>query len=224
VAIQCKNGHIACSSCCIKLGNTCPSCCYHIGDIRCRAIENVLESAKISCRNTKYGCKEAVGYSKQNDHEKTCIYAPCSCPLFLGCNFVASSKQLYKHFRRKHPTSATSFLYNCVFSVSLNVKGQFVVLQEQNDDALFVLNNRDEHLGNLVTVCCIGPCSSTRGFPFTLEAKIHGSSVRLRSLTKNSQNWLEEPPSTGFLLIPSGFYGSCDQIKLDVCIQRNAAC
>ncbi|XP_059436225.1 uncharacterized protein LOC132169163 [Corylus avellana] len=112
-----------------------------------------------------------------------------------------------------------------VFHVApLRFFSQFVVLQEQNDDALFVLNNRVELIGNLVTVCCIGHCSSTRGFPFTLEAKIHGSSVRLQSFTKNSQNWLEEPPSTGFLLIPSGFYGSCDQIKLEVCIERNAAC
>jgi E3 ubiquitin-protein ligase SIAH1 len=170
------------------------------------------------------GAKKQLGTANKMTMKRHASMHLVRAPLFWGCNFVASSKQLYKHFRRKHPTSATSFLYNCVFSVSLNVKGQFVVLQDQNDDALFVLNNRDEHLGNLVTVCCIGPCSSTRGFPFTLEAKIHGSSVRLRSLTKNSQNWLEEPPSTGFLLIPSGFYGSCDQIKLDVCIQRNAAC
>jgi len=224
VAIQCENGHIACSSCCIKLRNKCPSCFWPIGYNRCRSIEKVLESVKISCSNAKYGCKEAVSYSKKSDHEKTCIYAPCSCPL-LDCNFIASSKQVYKHFSRKHPNSAISFLYDCAFSVSLNVNDKYLVLQEQNDNALFVLNNRVELLGNLVTVCCIGPCSSTTGFPSTVRAKIDGSSLRLRSFTKNSQNWVDEPPSTGFLIIiPSGFFGSCGQLKFDICIKRNAAC
>ncbi|KAH7845541.1 hypothetical protein Vadar_003322 [Vaccinium darrowii] len=36
---QCNNGHVACSSCCIKLGNKCPSCSMPIGYNRCRAIE-----------------------------------------------------------------------------------------------------------------------------------------------------------------------------------------
>lgn len=222
MAIQCENGHIACSSCCIKLRNKCPSCFWPIGYNRCRSIEKVLESVKISCSNAKYGCKAAVCYNKKSDHEKTCIYAPCSCPLST-CIFVASSKQLYIHFSRKHPISATCFLYGSMFSVTLNVNDKLLVLKEQNDGVLFVLNNSVEILGNLVRLYCIGPCSSTGGFPYTLLAKIQGSSLQLQSFTKNRQHFGDKPPSTGtgFLLIPSDFFGSSGQFKLDVCIQRN---
>ncbi|PQQ07984.1 putative E3 ubiquitin-protein ligase SINA-like 6 [Prunus yedoensis var. nudiflora] len=55
---QCENGHIACSSCCTKSKNKCPSCSMPIGYNRCRAIEKILESIRISCQNIKHGCKE----------------------------------------------------------------------------------------------------------------------------------------------------------------------
>ncbi|KAL5809984.1 hypothetical protein ACOSQ3_026680 [Xanthoceras sorbifolium] len=98
---QCENGHVACSSCCSKLGNKCPSCCSPIGHNRCRAIEKVLESVKVICANSKYGCKETMSYSQSHDHEKTCRHAPCSCPL-SDCCFVGSSSQLYQHFIGRH--------------------------------------------------------------------------------------------------------------------------
>jgi hypothetical protein len=58
MTIQCENGHIACSSCCIKLSNKCPSCFWPIGYIRCRAIEKVLEVVKIPCQNSSMGAKK----------------------------------------------------------------------------------------------------------------------------------------------------------------------
>ncbi|RYR64351.1 E3 ubiquitin-protein ligase SINA-like 10 isoform X1 [Arachis hypogaea] len=59
---QCENGHIACSNCCARLGNKCPMCSMPIGYNRCRAIEKVLESIKISCLNAKYGCKHMFSF------------------------------------------------------------------------------------------------------------------------------------------------------------------
>ena len=223
MTIQCENGHIACSSCCIKLSNKCPSCFWPIGYNRCRAIEKVLEAVKIPCQNSKYGCKEVVTYSRKSDHEMTCIYAPCSCPL-SHCKFIDSSKQLYLHFSSKHTNSATRFLYDSIFSVSLNVKDKFLVLQEQNDGVLFVLNNSVELLGNVVTINCVGASSTRGGFFYDLVVKTQGSSLRLESFTKNSQHRVDNPPLTGFLLIPSDFFGSCGQLKLDVQIKRNAVC
>ncbi|KAJ0087803.1 hypothetical protein Patl1_32981 [Pistacia atlantica] len=101
VACQCENGHIACSSCCTKIRNKCPSCCLPIGYNCCRAIEKVLESIKIKCQNTKYGCKETTSFTKKLDHAKTCHHAPCSYPM-SDYNFVGSCTQLYKHFRDEH--------------------------------------------------------------------------------------------------------------------------
>ncbi|KAI8541914.1 hypothetical protein RHMOL_Rhmol08G0097600 [Rhododendron molle] len=72
---QCQNGHLACSSCCSKLGNKCPSCSSLVGFYRCRGVEKILESVKIPCQNMKYGCKEMVFKCKRHDHEDNCIFA-----------------------------------------------------------------------------------------------------------------------------------------------------
>lgn len=223
MTIQCENGHIACSSCCNKLKNKCPSCFWPIGYNRCRAIEKVLEAVKIPCQNSKYGCKEVVSYSRKSDHEKTCIYAPCSCPL-SHCKFIASSKQIYVHFSSKHTNSAIGFKYDSNFSVSLTLTDKFLVLQEQSNGVLFVLNNCVDHRGNVVTINCVGPSSTTGGFSYGLAVKTQGSSLRLESFTKNSQHRVDNPPSTGFLLIPTDFFGSCGQLKLEVYIKRSATC
>ncbi|KAA8530632.1 hypothetical protein F0562_005434 [Nyssa sinensis] len=217
---QCENGHIACSCCCTKLLNKCPSCSWPIGYNRCRAIENVLESVKVRCSNMKYGCKERLSYSKKLGHEKTCMYAPCSCPL-PDCDFVGSSKQLSHHFRTKHSYSATHFRYNCLFPVSLEIEQKHLILQEQSEGIIFILNNGVERIGNVVNVCCIGPRSLKRGFSYDLVVRYEGSSITLRSFTECMPSWLEHLPQKGFLLVPSDYIGSCSQLKLELCIRRH---
>ncbi|XP_062006976.1 E3 ubiquitin-protein ligase SINA-like 10 [Rosa rugosa] len=109
---QCdQNGHIACFLCCTKINNKCPSCSGPIRSNRFRAIEKVLESSTTPCQNIKYGCNTPVTYNKKNEHEKTCVFSPCSCP-YVGCNFVSSTKELYQHFNNDHLDSATGFLYD----------------------------------------------------------------------------------------------------------------
>nr|XP_048327861.1 E3 ubiquitin-protein ligase SINA-like 10 isoform X2 [Ziziphus jujuba var. spinosa] len=129
---QCENGHVACSSCCGKIEHKCPSCSWPIGYNRCRAIEKVLEAVRISCSNTKYGCKELVRYSDKKSHESTCIHSPCSCP-HPGCNVVSSAGNLYQHFRCKHVDCAVRFQYNCTFNVALDANERFQILQEQDE-------------------------------------------------------------------------------------------
>ncbi|KAI5314852.1 hypothetical protein L3X38_044028 [Prunus dulcis] len=105
---QCdQNGHIACSSCCTKINNKCPSCSGSVGFNRCRAIEKALESITISCQNIHYGCKASVAFHKKGEHQKACVYSPCSCP-HLSCNLVSSAEQLYQHFSSSHVNSAMS--------------------------------------------------------------------------------------------------------------------
>ncbi|KAL7190771.1 hypothetical protein ACSBR2_022949 [Camellia fascicularis] len=218
---QCENGHVACSSCCFKLGNQCPSCSWPIGYNRCRAIEKVIESVKISCRNMKYGCKEAVSYSKKHDHEESCVYAPCSCPL-PECNFVGSSKHLSLHFTHKHSNSATCFSYNCLFPISIEKQQKCLILQEQSEGGIFILNNGIDPLGNIVNVSCMGPSSTKRAFAYDLVARSNGgSSVRLQSFTESIPGRVEHPPLKRFLLVPSDFVWSCRQLKLELCIRRN---
>ncbi|KAB2602759.1 E3 ubiquitin-protein ligase SINA-like 10 [Pyrus ussuriensis x Pyrus communis] len=216
---QCnQNGHIACSSCIGKINNKCPSCSGSICSNRCRAIEKILKSVStISCRNAKHGCKESVTYDKRSEHQKTCVYSPCSCP-HLGCDFVASSKQICQHFRRKHFGSAKRFEYHCSFPVTLSATDKFVVFQEKNEGALFVLKNHCvKDLGNAVTLSCIQP-SSTGGFFYDLVVKTKGNRLRLQAFTKSTPRIIidDSPPKTGFHLIPTDYISSCGQLKMDL--------
>lgn len=215
---QCENGHIACSSCCQKLRNKCPSCSWPIGYNRCRAIEKVLESVNISCTNTKYGCKETMSYSKKHDHEKTCIYTPCSCPI-PDCNFVGSSKQLSQHFSLKHSSDVKRFQYNRLFHVTMESDEKFLILQEESEASLFILCNIIELIGNLVRVYYFGRMSSMRKFPYVVIAEKEGSKLWLQSFTDCVSGYVDTVPTTGFLTVPCDFINPRGVLALDVCIR-----
>jgi E3 ubiquitin-protein ligase SIAH1 len=190
-----------------------------IGYNRCRAIEKVLESLKVSCSNSSYGCKESICYSKKYEHDKICTHAPCTCPL-PACNYQGSSKRLYGHCMSKHLCDLTSFQFNTSFPLFFMVDHKFRVLQEEKEDVLFILTNRSECLGNVITVSCMGPSSSKQGYFYELTAKAEGSNVRFQSSTRNIQTRVDHPPSLGFLLVPNDFLGTHGGITLDVCIWR----
>ncbi|KAL1206998.1 E3 ubiquitin-protein ligase SINA-like 7 [Cardamine amara subsp. amara] len=95
---MCDNGHVACSCCCPKLSNKCPACASSIGQIRCRAMESVLESIFVPCRNEKLGCTQNVSYVKESTHAKECYFSPCSCPV-QDCDYTGSYKDLYSHYK-----------------------------------------------------------------------------------------------------------------------------
>ncbi|KAH7533873.1 hypothetical protein FEM48_Zijuj04G0177900 [Ziziphus jujuba var. spinosa] len=216
-AEYCENGHVACSSCCGKIEHKCPSCSWPIGYNRCRAIEKVLEAVRISCSNTKYGCKELVRYSDKKSHESTCIHSPCSCP-HPGCNVVSSAGNLYQHFRCKHVDCAVRFQYNCTFNVALDANERFQILQEQDEGVIFLLNNSAELLGNLLTVSCIWHCSFS-GFFYDIVAKSQGNSLRLQSFTECTKRRSNSIlVTTGFLLVPQNFRNSSNELKLELCI------
>lgn len=220
---QCENGHVACNCCCSKLKNRCASCCLPIGYNRCRAMEKVIESVKISCQNVKYGCKETVSYTKKHDHEHVCLQAPCSCP-HTDCSFVGSSKKLYQHFSSKHSSFATRFSYDKVFSVALIRGLRHVILQERYEGVIFIINCAREDLGTLVNVNCIGPSTTKRGFSYELTAKSGETSVVLHSITESAPNWVEHSPQKAFLVVPREFdssvRGDSVRFKLEVCIRR----
>ncbi|XWS30786.1 hypothetical protein CRYUN_Cryun23aG0019600 [Craigia yunnanensis] len=66
-------------------------------------------------------------------HEKTCPFAPCSCPL-AGCNFEGSSKQLCGHFSNEHRYSATRFHYERLVAITVGVNENFLILREETDE------------------------------------------------------------------------------------------
>ncbi|KAL0541422.1 hypothetical protein IC582_021467 [Cucumis melo] len=218
---QCENGHIACSSCCNKLKNKCATCSWPIGYNRCRAVEKVLESIKLPCKQSKFGCKEIIGYGNESDHEKTCLYAPCLCP-YSDCKFIASAKQLSLHFSNKHTNSATNFHFSSSFTICLKTNDTYHVLQEQ-DGVLFILSNSSENLGSVVKICCLQPSSLKETFSYDLRAETQDLSLVLQSSMKNIQSSSDCCHSTRFLMIPRDLFSSSGMIKLNICIWQNGS-
>lgn len=221
--VQCRNGHIACSSCCTAIVNKCPTCCLKIG-YRNRAIEKVLETAEVKCKFAKYGCNETMNYSKKHDHEKRCSQAPCFCPL-TDCYFTGSSAQLYLHFSIVHKNSAVQFLYNNCFGITVKATDQYHILQEEKDGILFILNNSkgNGHLGNAISITCIAPTGVGSSIPYDISASSTSGlyTVKFESSSTFSSRMQDVKPSTGFLVVPLYFFSSDGQFKLDVCIFRS---
>ncbi|CAK8578123.1 unnamed protein product [Lathyrus sativus] len=213
---QCENGHIACSKCCGELRNKCPMCLMPIGYNRCRAVEKLLESIKISCPNAKYGCKDMFSCNLKTSHEKECVYIPCKCP-HIGCDFLASSKELALHFSHRHVGFGIQFTYDKFISVSLNTRQKEIVLLDQNDARLFIVHNNLVDLGNMVHVSCLGP-KSLKEIHYDVLARSLGSTLILQSSMKTIQDKNGCAPTTNFLLIPSDHFG-CGQLKLDIRIK-----
>lgn len=180
-------------------------------------VEVVVESVKAPCRNREYGCNETLDYMTCDDHEATCSYAPCACPL-QGCNYVGSSEQLALHFSTKHWDSGRRFKYNSALAVSLQMDEHFLVLQAEEDGVLFLLNKVTETNGNGVMMTCVAPTSSKSRFPYDIVASRGSSFLRLNSATENFPGRMEDFPPMDFLLIPFHFLSSPAHLNLDICI------
>ncbi|KAJ0099675.1 hypothetical protein Patl1_21349 [Pistacia atlantica] len=217
---QCEDGHIVCSLCCTRLGR-CSTCLLPVGNIRCRAIEIVLESVKARCPNTKYGCNETMSYSLQKVHEQTCQHVPCSCP-FSHCNFISTSTKLYQHFSEKHQNSAVHFMYNRVLNIVLNVDNKFIVLQEEKYGDLFILKNMIERRGNVISVTYIAPPARKESLVYDLMARSGGITRRFQSLAKTIQKRDDNIPALEeSLLVPADMFGYYGQLKLQIRISKS---
>ncbi|KAL3525505.1 hypothetical protein ACH5RR_013877 [Cinchona calisaya] len=217
---QCENGHVACTSCCSKIRNKCPSCSWPIGYNRCRAIEKVLESVKVSCRNLMYGCTCIVKYCHKLEHDHRCIFTPCSCPL-LNCNFVGSCWHMGSHFNYSHPTSVNTFLFDKLFSVSLEKSQKFTILRESNETIIFILNHFSESRGSAINIVCLAPPGSGSRFSYELKAIDGDTSIQLLSSVESITKWVDCPPARKFLLVPSYYTSSCGRLKLNVRIRKD---
>ncbi|CAM8950301.1 unnamed protein product [Rhodiola kirilowii] len=213
---QCENGHIACDSCCTKLNNKCPSCSFPIGYNRNRAIEKVIESMKVLCRNSKHGCRERLDFNGRKEHEDNCIYSPYRCPIHC-CGVIGSFQQLWRHIPDRHSTIVKRFQYNRSLTILLDKNSKFIVLKEEKEGALFILNNSPDYSGNKITVNSIGPILSKTVLSYDLMAIRDIDTLRLLSLVKN--HFAQVGGSSSFLIVPHAFFDSNRQLKMELCIR-----
>ncbi|GAB4827952.1 hypothetical protein Ancab_034837 [Ancistrocladus abbreviatus] len=215
--VQCENGHLACSSCCIKVRYRCAQCRKKIGHIRCRAIEEVIESAKVTCCYVGHGCRAVVSYCKKRDHEEMCMYAPCSCP-FHDCIFRGSSERLSQHLNQDHAKSVVRFHCNSLFPVSVVPNDKFVVLQEEEEGVFFILIAKE-----LISLKCVEANPEKGRFAYDLIVSSTGNSIRFQSstesFTETTVGQVDVPPPLDSLLAPrGGFSNISETLKLELCI------
>ncbi|KAK9066937.1 hypothetical protein SSX86_014261 [Deinandra increscens subsp. villosa] len=219
---QCENGHIACSSCCSKMERKCPSCCMPIGYNRCRAIEKVIESVKVSCKNAQYGCTKTMMYSKKNEHEQTCPHATCFCP-YPSCPYVGSSQNLYLHFGIQHEASITRFTYNTPFIVYVTTNQTRMFLQERHESVIFVLNHHVKGHDRAFNVDCVGQSMLKTCFTYQLTTNTMDASdatLFLQCVPEIYAKWSEHTLKKYYLTVPSHFMGSNGILSLHVCIKK----
>ncbi|MED6159968.1 hypothetical protein PIB30_047128 [Stylosanthes scabra] len=216
VIYQCENGHVACSVCCVNLGNKCASCSLPIGSIRNRALEKVLESIKLPCPNAKHGCNDTLLYSEKCGHESKCFFVPCTCP-HKDCEFVSSVFDLPAHFRSEHGSSTVvRFLYSEPFNITLKAEDEDTILQAESDGKLFILQNLVTSLGNAVNVFCIQP-DSMAIYQCEISAMSNGCSLGIKYHAKNIQKFtVSTDLSSRFLVIPSGYFGASEPFNLEI--------
>uniref|UniRef100_A0A3Q7FJ22 Uncharacterized protein n=1 Tax=Solanum lycopersicum TaxID=4081 RepID=A0A3Q7FJ22_SOLLC len=193
----CGNGHIACAPFCIKIANKCPSCCLPIGYNRCQAMENVLESLKVSGVNNRNGCKEILNLSKKIDHEN-----------------------VYAHFSEKHASSAEHISFNAVHPIYIEKDQRYIILQMRTDVILFIINHASDCVGSVINIIRVGPFKQKRRFSYELVVTDGESSFKLESVEESVPNWSEDSPLKKFLVVPKVVVNSSARLKLNVLIEN----
>jgi len=152
--VCCGASYLICSACLDKLRKR-KKChyCSRYGDYnRSYATEKILESMKVPCPNTEYGCDMKTSYHEKEEHVATCSHAPCFCPE-PGCRFAGSAGMLVAHFTTEHRWPVTKFRYG--YFLWPDVREGVHVLSGE-DGHLFLLNMAPGPLGCVVvTVFCV---------------------------------------------------------------------
>ncbi|KAJ4884080.1 Protein with RING/U-box and TRAF-like domains [Raphanus sativus] len=220
---QCRNGHITCSACLNKVHKKCPACRIPIGDIRCRAMERVIESSVVPCCNAVYGCKETSSYGNGSAHEEVCVYVRCFCPL-PNCSYTGAYKDLQTHALNTHSWDVENLIpfefdYAQIFSMNL-AKSKTALFQEEKEGDLIVVQAvKGTHGGVCVTASHIAPSTlGLRNLSCSLAKLNAYTTLRIGLMVKKIQKVREpEEPKEDFLFIPD-YMLSDDHLKMQICV------
>ena len=118
--LQCHNGHTLCSSCKARVLNKCHTCRQQLGDIRCLALEKMVESLELHCKNKEFGCPEIIPYHTKLMHEDSCNFWPYNCSWYgCPCSAVGDIPFLVSHLTDYHKTV---MLYGCKFKLEFLIE------------------------------------------------------------------------------------------------------
>ncbi|KAL0699898.1 hypothetical protein Bca4012_056020 [Brassica carinata] len=188
-------------------------------------MERVIEACKVSCPNTKYGCKENTSFGNRSSHEKQCLFPPCFCPVPLNdCNYVGSDKNLRNHIRAKHKDHVIPIVFDTPLTIVMGLSENIVCFQEKKDGELFVVQAFRKSYGLAVSVSCIAPLAHGLGrFCCYMDVIIFDPSIKLKQAftVREIQKVSHEEPKDSFMLIPSYMLLLTDwSFGIDICFSR----
>ncbi|XP_044335893.1 uncharacterized protein [Triticum aestivum] len=154
---QCNAGHLACGRCLAELpGEQCQTCEHGGGFSRCPAMDAVVSST-VKCRHD--GCGSDVPYNELEDHQSTCLHAPCFC-MEPGCGFVGAPLALLSHLGALHTMPVHKVHYGKVHR--FRVSEPQCLLHGQGDDSVCLLAVGALDMATVVSAVCIragaSPC------------------------------------------------------------------
>ncbi|KAJ1261672.1 hypothetical protein BS78_09G048500 [Paspalum vaginatum] len=170
---QCNVGHVLCRPCreVLKPGSKCHVCRGATGGFRrCHAMEYIVESVRIPCPNTAYGCTAKPAYYDQQSHRKECLHAPCHCP-GEACGFVGAMEALVDHFTGVHGWPCSTMVrIDEMSNICLKEGFNFVRLHDEkaaatssstangnNSQCLFLLDVKRQPLSRAISVIFVHP-------------------------------------------------------------------
>ncbi|EOA24604.1 hypothetical protein CARUB_v10017872mg [Capsella rubella] len=218
---QCDNGHLACSSCCPQLSNKCHTCDSPVGHKRCSAMESVLESVFVPCRNATFGCTKNESYGKKSIHEKVCSFSQCACPA-PDCYFTGPYNDIYNHFVdiHCHESKSLSFESGGSVDVQMNIAtDKILFLMESKKRLLFALQCFNEPHGVHVAIRCIAPSAPELGkLSYCLYYSMDGHTLTYKSPeVKMVLELSSETPQDNFLFVPHSLL-SGESLKMKIII------
>ncbi|XP_067000879.2 E3 ubiquitin-protein ligase SIAH1A [Anabrus simplex] len=96
---QCEQGHSICSLC--SIGPHCPLCKSEFIDTRSIALENLVNSLLLPCKNEDVGCSDKFPPAVKKVHEAHCLYSffKCICP---ECTWTGERDSMWDHMVNSH--------------------------------------------------------------------------------------------------------------------------
>ncbi|EOA19712.1 hypothetical protein CARUB_v10003728mg [Capsella rubella] len=223
---QCDNGHLACASCCPKLMNKCPACALPIGNFRCRAMENVLESISVPCPNAKLGCTKNITYGTESTHVKECPLSLCMCPV-PKCDYQGTYNDLYGHLDSHILDNIGKYYFPFALGKVLGVyvdlnETALTVMKGNKEGLLFAVHCVSKANGVYVTVGYIAPCSMDVGeFSCDISTTVEQRTIAFKSMkVKNIQKLSSKIPREDFMLVPSYFMSGRRWFMLKICVTK----
>ncbi|KAM0857748.1 hypothetical protein ACQ4PT_048292 [Festuca glaucescens] len=160
---SCAVGHVVCSNCGDKLtsAGNCHVCRAPIagGYRRNHDMEKLVESIRVSCPNTAFGCTAKPAYYDYHLHLPRCLHPPCHCPA-KACCFVGSTADLTDHFSTVHQWPRSK-VWGSQLAEYILLDG-FNVLDVIDGDRkhLLLLLVSHEHVGRAIAVIFTSAASS----------------------------------------------------------------